>query len=89
MLSNITEIEGSSEQVIAHAMRYKTHSMRLTILPQPKATSCTSATAPVSNLPVFASAWEYLQSLPKLDRTKAEWEQMEHEFQQDKDSWGD
>lgn len=37
--------------------------------------------------PSFASAADYLASLPARHRTPEEWAQIERELQEDKDSW--
>jgi hypothetical protein len=36
---------------------------------------------------VFASALDYLDSLPPIQRTPEEWAQVEREIQEEKDSW--
>ena len=37
--------------------------------------------------PEFASAWDYLQSLPPIQHTDEEWAEIEREFRQERDSW--
>lgn len=37
----------------------------------------------------FASAWDFLQSLPPSNLTAEDWERIEREFQEDRNSWGD
>jgi hypothetical protein len=37
----------------------------------------------------FASAWEYLQSLPPIHHTAEEWAEIERGIQEEKDAWGD
>ena len=39
--------------------------------------------------PEFASAWEFLQSLPQVEHTAEDWERKEREFRAERDSWGD
>jgi hypothetical protein len=41
----------------------------------------------VSTAPRFASALDYLNSLPPLNHTPEEWEQIEREIQEEKDAW--
>jgi hypothetical protein len=36
----------------------------------------------------FASAWEYLQSLPPIHRSSEEWAAIERELRQERDAWG-
>jgi hypothetical protein len=36
---------------------------------------------------IFASALDYLDSLPPIHRTPEEWEQIEREFQEERNSW--
>ncbi len=49
--------------------------------------------APVSVIPKpepqFASAWDFIQSLPPSNLTAEDWERMEREFQEERNSWGD
>ena len=35
----------------------------------------------------YQSAWEYLQSLPRVERTAEEWDEIEREFRDQRDSW--
>ncbi len=37
----------------------------------------------------FASAWDFIQSLPPSNLTAEDWERMEREFQEERNSWGD
>ena len=37
--------------------------------------------------PKFASAWDYLQSLPPLKRSPEEWAEIERELREEKDAW--
>lgn len=40
-----------------------------------------------ASVPRFASALDYLNSLPPLHRTAEEWEQVEREIREEKDAW--
>ena len=35
----------------------------------------------------YESAWEFLQSLPRNEHTAEEWEEIEREFREQRDSW--
>ena len=37
----------------------------------------------------FASAWEYLQSFKPIERTLEEWAEIDREFYEERNSWGD
>jgi hypothetical protein len=40
-----------------------------------------------SEMRQYASAAEYLDSLPPIQRTPEEWEQIEREFREERDAW--
>ena len=37
----------------------------------------------------FATAWDFLQSMPRVERTSAQWEVIELEMRKERDSWDD
>jgi len=51
--------------------------------------SATAETPTEPEKPKFASAWDYLQSLPPLNHTPEEWERIEREMRRERDAWGD
>lgn len=47
------------------------------------------AAEPVADPPQFASAWDFIQSLPPSTLTMEDWERIEREFKEERNSWGD
>ena len=87
MTTNVIEIESTWKQIVAQVPRYWKYKMRLTILPETPADVPTKDAEPQTLR--FANAWEYLQSLPVRAKTPEDWERIEREIQEEKDSWSD
>ena len=52
-------------------------------------TTPTTQAAPEPEKPKFASALEFLRSLPPRNLTPEQWEKAEREMREERDSWGD